>query len=273
MESKNRSSRYRDDMGLDMENAEKLQPVPQQRIMDKVNECMSRRDYAGVERVLLYWLEEAKAGRDLRGQLMIRSELVGHYRKTGERDKAHASAEDAQRLIRELNCADSVSAGTAWVNIATAYHSFGENEEALRLFERARQVYEKSAAAGPELLGGLYNNMGLACAALGRYDDAMSLYGRAMEKMALLPHGALEQAVTCLNMADAVEAQMGMEQGESRIFDLLDQAQALLNTGGIPRNGYYAYVCEHCAPAFEYYGYFAAAEELKKQAEEIYERA
>ena len=34
-----------------------IRPVPQQRIMEKVDAYMSRRDYAGVERHLLYWLE------------------------------------------------------------------------------------------------------------------------------------------------------------------------------------------------------------------------
>ena len=45
-----------------------VKPVPQQRIMEKVDEYMSRRDYAGVERHLLYWLEEAKLGRDGKGE-------------------------------------------------------------------------------------------------------------------------------------------------------------------------------------------------------------
>ena len=38
--------------------------VPRRRIMDKVDEYMGRRDYAGVERLLLYWLKEAEACRD-----------------------------------------------------------------------------------------------------------------------------------------------------------------------------------------------------------------
>ena len=65
--------------------APKVMPVPQQRIREKVDEYMSRRDYAGVERHLLYWLEEAKLGHDDKGELMIRIELIGHYRKTGEK--------------------------------------------------------------------------------------------------------------------------------------------------------------------------------------------
>ena len=258
---------------LAAEQGGEIRPVPQQRIMDKVDECMNRKDYAGVERVLKYWLQEAQVGRDLRGQLMIRNELVGHYRKTGERDKAHESAEDALRLLRELDYENSVSAGTTWVNIATAYNSFGENEEALTLFEKAKQVYERSAGTDPSLLGGMYNNMGLACAALKKYDEALALYGKAMETMEQVPQGAPEQAVTCLNMANAVEGKLGMEQAEGQINELLDQALKLLDRQDIPRNGYYAYVCEHCAPTFDYYGYFAAAEDLRTRAEALYERA
>ena len=68
-----------------------VKPVPQQRIMEKVEEYMSRRDYASVERHLLYWLEEAKLGNDERGELMIRNELIGHYRKSGKREEAFRS--------------------------------------------------------------------------------------------------------------------------------------------------------------------------------------
>ena len=247
-----------------------IRPVPQQRIREKVNECMSRRDYPGVERVLLYWLQEAREGRDLRGQLMIRNELVGHYRKTGEKERAHESADDALRLIGQMDYASSLSAATTYVNIATAYHSFGEYKQALPLFEKAREIDEKHPGADPALVGGMYNNMGLTCAALARYDQALSLYRSAMEKMALTPNGALEQAITCLNMANAVEGKLGLEAGEKQIFDLLDRAEALLEQKELPRDGYYAYVCEQCAPTFAYYGYFLQAEKLRSTAEELY---
>ena len=91
--------------------------------------------------------------------------------------------------------------------------------------------------------------------------------------MQTVPGGGLEQAITCLNMADAVEAAEGLEQGESRIYALLDQAYDLLRDESLERNGYYAFVCEKCAPGFSYYGYFAAAQELEEEARRIYERA
>ncbi len=247
-----------------------IKPVPQQRIIEKMDDYMSRRDYKGAERHLHYWLEEAKLGNDLRGQLMLRNELVGHYRKTGDKDQALANGKEALDLLDRLGFEGTISSGTTYTNVATAMNAFGENEEAMKLFRKARTVYEAAEKTSPELLGGLYNNMALTCVALGNYDEAYILYGKAMEKMAAVPNGVLEQAITCLNIANAEEAEKGMEAAEPRIFELLDKAYDLLNTPDVTRDGYYAFVCEKCAPTFAYYGYFMAAEELTKRAEAIY---
>ncbi len=249
-----------------------VKAVPQQRIIEKMNEYMSRRDYAGAERHLLYWLEEARLGRDKGGELLIRNELVGHYRKTGERDKSFESVDEALRLVKELDFDGTVSAGTTYVNCATAYNAFSENEKSIALFEKARTVYESNGNTAPELLGGLYNNMALTYTALGKYDEAFSLYEKALEVMDKVKGGKLEQAITYLNMADTYEAKLGSEQAENTVFDLLDKAYGLFDSEDIKRDGYYAFVCEKCAPTFSYYGYFAAAKDLNERAESIYER-
>lgn len=250
-----------------------VKSVPQQRILEKLDDYMSRRDYAGAERHLLYWLEEARLGRDLRGQLLIRNELVGHYRKTGDRDKALANGDEALRLLDALDFTDNISAGTTYTNVATACNAFGENERSMALFEKARAVYEASPRTSPDLLGGLYNNMALTCTALGRYAEAYALYDKAMDVMATVPAGVLEQAITCLNRADTLAAENGMEQAEDRIYALLDRAYDLLQDPAAPHDGYYAFVCEKCAPTFSYYGYFLAAQELQDVSKAIYERA
>lgn len=249
-----------------------VKAVPQQRIIQKMNEYMSRRDYAGAERHLKYWLEEAKQGCDKRGELLIYNELVGHYRKTGNREGAFESAKEALRLVKELGFDENVSAGTTYTNIATAYNAFGENEKSIELFEKAKAVYESNERTSAELLGGLYNNMALTYVALGRYDDASELYCKALKVMETVENGELEQAITYLNMADALEAKIGYEKAESTVFEYLDKAQELLDTPTLKRDGYYAFVCEKCAPSFEYYGYFLVAKDLNKRAEEIYER-
>ena len=250
--------------------APQIKPIPQRRIIEKLDDYMSRRDYPAAERHLLYWLEEAKLGGDRRGELMVRNELVGHYRKAGDRDKALSHGEAALALLRELDFDGTVSAGTTYTNVATACNAFGENNRALTLFEKAKEVYEATPRTEPSLLGGLYNNMALTYVSLGRYEEAFALYEKALNIMSGVADGALEQAITYLNMADATAAQKGMEEAEAEIDTLVDRAWELLNDPSLPRNGYYAFVCEKCAPSFSYYGYFSAANELTWRAENIY---
>lgn len=284
-----------------------IRSIPQQRIIEKMDDYMSRRDYAGAERHLLYWLEEAVQGQDLRGQLLIRNELIGHYRKTADREHALENIEKALHLLAQMDFGDSISAGTTFVNAATACSAFEENERAMELFEKARQIYEADSSTEPQLLGGLYNNMALTCVSVAKerieraanaksgegaanaesgegaadaenggeesrdwFRRAFALYDKALGQMRQVPNGELEQAITWLNMADALEGRDGPEAAEHQITELLDRAYDLLQTPSVPRDGYYAFVCEKCAPTFSYYGYFLAAEELQKQAETIY---
>ena len=265
-----------------------MQPVPQQRIIEKLDAYMSRRDYAGAERHLLYWLEEAQAAGDQRGELMVRNELVGHFRKTGDRDRALEHGNEALRLVSELGFERTISAGTTYTNVATACNAFGENERSLELFRKAAEIYESTPGTDPRLLGGLYNNMALTCIALGHFAEADALYDKALETMARVENGELEQAITYLNRADAIVARTQAEGGvsdaddeaavlaaatcEQEVNACLDAALELLDTPSIPHDGYYAFVCEKCAPAFAFHGYFLADQDLRQRAKEIYER-
>ena len=261
------------------------QSIPQQRIVEKLDDYMSRRDYAGAERHLLYWLDEARMLGDSRGELMMRNELVGHFRKTGDKARAYEHAEAALRLVDELGFENTISAGTTFTNTATAFNAFGDNERSFELFGKAAALYEGAPNTAPHLLGGLYNNMALACVALGRFDDADGLYEKALATMEHSENGQLEQAITYLNMADAAVARTARELGcsmqeaqqdqacDQAIEALLDTALELLDTPGIPHDGYYAFVCEKCAPVFAHYGYFLADADLRERAKAIYERA
>ena len=249
-----------------------VKSVPQGRIIDKMNEYMGRNDYAGAERHLLYWLNEALLGKDTRGELMIRNELVGHFRKTGNRDGAYENAAAALKLLEDLGFEGDRTAGVTYINIATAYNAFGDNEKSLETFLKAETTFEQMKAPESGLLGGLYNNMALTLSALGRFDEALLYYEKALKKMENVKNGELERAITYLNMADTYTASLGSEAAESKVYDLLDTAYDLLNCDSVPKDGYYAFVCEKCAPSFSYYGYFLAAKELNERAERIYER-
>ena len=252
---------------------ETAQPVPVGRILDKLREYEDRNDWPAVERHLKYWLEEALAGRDERGQLMLNNELMGYYRKQGEKEKALEHAAKATELVEKLEMQDTVTAGTTWVNAGTVKEAFGDPVGGLAYFEMARANYEKNLPGSDSRLGGLYNNMALALTVCGRYDEAEGMFRKALDVMAQQEHGELEQAITWLNMADAAEAAFGAENAEETVGDYLDRAEELLDTESLPRNGYYAFVCEKCAPVFGHYGYFAAEAELKRRAKEINDRA
>ncbi|MCR5005049.1 MAG: tetratricopeptide repeat protein [Clostridiales bacterium] len=261
---------YQEQRCLLCDEPAEVRMIPQQRIIEKMNDHMSRRDYAGAERHLLYWMEEAELGHDERGQLMLCGELVGHFRKTGNKEQAMKYAEQGLMLIDRLDFCDTMSAATLYVNIATACNAFDENERAIELFQKARVIYESSERTAPDLLGGLYNNMALTLTDLRRYEEAAGLYEKALKIMEQAPHGALEQAITWLNLADLFTAAEDEETAEAKAFDCLDKAAELLDTPSLTRDGYYAFVCEKCAPSFEYYGYFREAADLKERAEKIY---
>ena len=250
---------------------ESAKPVPQDRIIRKMREYEDAEDWAGAERHLNYWLAEAEMNRDERGQLMLHNELMGFYRKQGKKEEALEHADKASALVGKLGMDDTVTAGTTWVNAGTVHEAFRDPVGGLEYFEKARENYEKNLPEDDERLGGLYNNMALALTSCGRYDEALDMFAAALCVMEKQEHGEPEQAITLLNMADALEAEMGPEAAAEYTDEYLDRAAELLDRESVPRNGYYAFVCEKCAPVFGHYGYFAVEAELHKRVKEIHE--
>lgn len=249
---------------------EPVTAVPLSRILEKLDEHLARNDYDAAERHLRYWLAEAEAGHDGRGQLSLHNELMGHFRKWGKETEARAHAEKALSLLPALALEESITAGTTYINVATVYKAFGDAAAALPLYREAEKIYRAHLPENDPRLGGLYNNMGLALVDLREYREAEAAYRRALTIMSGVQNGELECAITHLNMATAAEEEQGAEAAESLIEEHIRQAELLLETPGIPRNGYYAFVAEKCAPTFGYYGHFAYASELTARAEAIY---
>ncbi len=247
--------------------------IDAKRFIEKLDGYYSRNDYDGAEHHLRYWLAEAAANGDKRGEFTVYNEMMGYFRKTGKREEALSSAKNALDLIAPLGLQGSVSAGTAYVNVATVYKTFNESDKALPWFEKAMTVYEASLSEDDTRLGGLYNNMALSLSDLCRYDEAISYFGRAIGIMMKAENGELEAAISYLNMANTRESQLGLEGAEEYISEYCERAYELLETPSLPRNGYYAFVCEKCAPTLRYYGYFLYASKLEESARIIYERS
>ena len=88
-----------------------------------------------------------------------------------------------------------------------------------------------------------------------------------------LSFGEAEEAITWLNMTAMYEKRDGIEKAQEAIDRCLTEAwKKLEEAEKTAEAGYYAFVCDKCAPTFGYYGWFAVKNELQKRAEEIYER-
>ena len=242
------------------------------RILSRLDEYLHKNDYASAERHLLYWLSEAVNNNDVRTELLVRNELMGLYRKLSREREALECVGAALDRIEKEKIAHQVGAATTFLNAATVYKAFGRAEESLPLFLRAREVYERELESSDARLGGLYNNMALTLVDLGRYGEANELYERAIAVMKNTENGALEVAITYLNMASAAERELGLLFADEKIQELLDVAEELLDKHE-NRDGYYAFVCEKCASVFGYYGRFVFEGELRERSRRIYERS
>ena len=236
------------------------------RVIEKLDGYLDRRDYDGAERHLHFWLEQAD---DPRVRLSILNELIGLYRKTLKEKECLNAVSKALQLAEDLNMKESIMAGTSFLNAATGYKAFGRAEEALRLYKRAEKIYELLLAKDDSRLAGLYNNMAVTLADLCQYDDAEKMYNKELDIMRVQENGKLEMAVTYLNMADLYYARQGPEESEVKVNECLDLAESMLDSADILKDGYYAFICEKCAPAFNFYGRFLMGAKLLAAAGEI----
>ncbi|MCQ2455642.1 MAG: tetratricopeptide repeat protein [Clostridia bacterium] len=248
-------------------------PIPIGRIMEKLDSYLNKNNYDAAEKHLRYWLMEADSSHDMRGKLAILNEQIGLYRKTEKETECLTSIGTALSLASSMDMNESVTYGTTLINAATGYKAFGKAEDALPLYRKAQIIYEEALDSNDERLGGLYNNMALTLTELKNFSEAEDLFYKAIKVMEKQENGELESAITYLNIADLIAARDGLENGEKEIDNLLLKAEELLNTESLPKDGYYAFVCEKCAPVFGYYGYFLTEKELSRRAREIYERA
>ncbi|MBO5725578.1 MAG: tetratricopeptide repeat protein [Clostridia bacterium] len=250
-----------------------MERIPVDRVISKLDELLSKNDYAAAKEHLLYWLGEAEKMQDNRGALLLNNELMGLSRKLGEKENALKFVNNALQLIDKMNIANNVGAATTYLNSATVYKAFGKAQDGIDLFCKAKDIYEKNLAANDDRIAGLYNNMALSYVDLCRFDEADELYKKAIAVLSKINGKEPEQAITYLNMASAAEAQFGLEDAEGKITECLNKAMELLDISEYQNDGNYAFVCEKCASVFGYYGYFFYENELKERSRRIYERS
>lgn len=244
--------------------------IPVSRMIEKLDSFFRVNDFDGAERLLDYWQREAQSIGDLSGELSVVNEMLGLTRKMSKKERGEQAVARALELIELTNTGELVSAATILLNAATTCNAFGNPERAMQLYERAKDIYEKENLPADDLnFAAFYNNAATTLVVLARYAEAENYYKKAIDITKKHAKAILDTAITYVNMAHLYEAWEGPET--RKIEKSLQVAEELLNDAGIERNSYYAFVCEKCAPSFDYYGYFFFANELLERRRSIYE--
>ncbi len=243
------------------------------KLISELDNILSRNDYNSARDFLEKWVELSKNQNDNKSLFSLCNECIGLYRKIGDKENCYKYCEKTLDLLKVLNIERTVTGATAYTNCATAYKAFGEAERSISYFEKAVNLYEELLPENDRRLAGLYNNFALSLVDLKEYGRALKLYRNAISVLDKNPQFNLEQAISYLNMANAVEAQKGLENACEEIDVLLDKAEKVLNENYSESDGNYAFVCEKCASTFGYYGRFLYENELKERARVIYERS
>ncbi len=243
--------------------------IPIDRIINKIDNLFDKNNYEEAGRLLEYWRADALELHDKRGELAMESELIGYYRKQNLSDACLKSTQRALELVDELKQYNMASGATIYINCATAYKAFGMPKDALSLYTKAEGIYKSILPQNDPRFGALYNNMALAFEDLERFSDAELAYYKALNIMKNAPNGELECAITYINLAHLYEKCNKLEKTR----ECLDFAYTMLMNVNNPRNGYFAFVLEKCAPSFAYFGKEDIYSQMIKESKDIYERS
>ncbi len=238
-------------------------------IISQLDSHFSRNDLISAEKLLEDSVSAARKENDWASELSLLSEQMGFYRRNNRRDKALSAVEEGIELIKAHRLENTVSGGTILLNAATTLKAFGNPEESIKVFEVAKKTLEEKLGADDFLLSGLYNNMALTLVDLKKYTDAEKYYNKALEILEKHNNGKNEQAVTYCNMAYLY---YGENPEDERIDLVMKKAEAILDGKDLTKDGYYAFTASKCLSAFEFFGFFVFAEELKRRVKKIYAR-
>ena len=244
--------------------------IPMREIIEECDRLFNAEQPFELGEHLRKWRAEAQAIGDREGELGILSELMGHYRMQGDRDRGLAAVRDGFALLGKLGIGGSVSAGTILINGATALQAFGEIDEALDYYKEAFRCYGAHLDPNDWRFAGLLNNMAAAYAAKHDTRYAEAYYRKALDVLKACGN-LMDAAVTHVNLAQMYAAESGPD--DPRITAELDLAVACFDDPAAVHDGYYAHTCRKCASAFGPLGRPEFEAELNRRADDYYERA
>ena len=240
--------------------------IPMQEVIQECDRLFNAEKMVELGEHLRKWREEARRIGDREAELGILSELMGHYRMQGDRERGLMAVRDGFALLGQLGIAGSVTAGTILINGATALQAFGDVDGALNYYKEAFRCYGAHLDPNDWRFAGLLNNMAAAYAAKHDVKYAEAYYRKALDVLKACGN-LMDAAVTHVNLAQMYAAE---DRNDPRIASELELAVACFDDPAAVHDGYYAHTCRKCASAFGPLGFPEVEEELNWRADEYY---
>ena len=161
--------------------------------------------------------------------LQVLNELIGHYRETGEWDKAFEITDRSVMVAGALYPEESIPYATTLLNAASMYRAAGKLEESRTLYRKVEKIYAVTLKTDDMLYASLYNNESLLYQEEGKFAEAKALLlkaldidranGREYEEAVSLANiaatmiqtGELEEALKCAESSIALFESQGVE--------------------------------------------------------------
>ncbi len=240
--------------------------IPMQEVIQECDRLFNSEKMAELGEHLRKWREEARRIGDREAELGILSELMGHYRMQGDRERGLMAVRDGFALLGQVGIAGSVTAGTILINGATALQAFGDVDGALNYYKEAFRCYGAHLDPNDWRFAGLLNNMAAAYAAKHDVKYAEAYYRKALDVLKACGN-LMDAAVTHVNLAQMYAAE---DRGDPRVASEIELAVACFDDPAAVHDGYYAHTCRKCASAFGPLGFPEVEEELNWRADEYY---
>lgn len=211
-----------------------------------------------VEAFLTEKIEEAAALGDRNAVITLMNEIIGHFRETGEFEKATEYCEQVLLLMQKMGLEGTVAYATTLLNVANAYRAAGLLKESAKAYQTVKIIYEGNLAYNDFRYASLYNNMSLLFQEMGDFESACDCLERALGIVTQYSNARIETAVTYTNLA---LSQLKLERYEEAIINLkrafsifeMDEDRDYHYSGALSAMGEAQYLSGDLEEAAKYY--------------------
>lgn len=217
------------------------------------------------ENVLLSTAGAAAEEGDDHLLLQILNELIGHYRETGEWEKAFEITDRAVYIAGRIFPTESIPYATTLLNAASMYRAAGKLDMSRSMYHEVEKIYAVTLKSDDMLYASLYNNEALLYQEEGEFPKAKALLLKALD-IDRANAKEYEEAVSLANIA-ATMIQTGEHE---EALKAAESSVALFESLGVKDQ----HLCAAFSAMGSYYyikGKFEPAASCFKQGMEIME--